>query len=72
MQQNTTELLELDSVELVPHFAIQDPLIQQIGLALHTGKNGYWSGGDRLWFYSSKPSPSALQTVDECHSASLD
>lgn len=34
LSQNSNQLFGTDEVELIPHFAIQDPLIQQIGLAL--------------------------------------
>lgn len=42
--RNASELLETDQVELVPHFAIQDSLIQQIGLALKTELQSNGSG----------------------------
>lgn len=34
LSMNAIELLETDRVELIPHFAVQDELIHQIGLAL--------------------------------------
>ncbi|MBW4653152.1 MAG: AraC family transcriptional regulator [Kaiparowitsia implicata GSE-PSE-MK54-09C] len=48
LSQNAIGLLGTDCVELIPHFAIQDGLIQQIGLALQAELQSL-SGGSRLY-----------------------
>lgn len=45
MRQNAAELMGSNGVELVPRFAIQDPLIQQIGLALQAELKTNRAGG---------------------------
>lgn len=45
LSQNAIDLLGTDCVELIPHFAIQDGLIQQIGLALQAELRSQGGGG---------------------------
>ena len=49
LSQNAIDLLGTDCVELIPHFAIQDGLIQQIGLALQAELQ---SGGSNSRLYA--------------------
>lgn len=48
LKQNAIDLLGTDCVELIPHFAIQDQLIYQIGLALQAELRSQ-EGGSRLY-----------------------
>ncbi|MBD6616455.1 helix-turn-helix transcriptional regulator [Komarekiella sp. 'clone 1'] len=45
LSRNAIELLETDRVELISHFAIQDKLIHQIGLALQEELRSQFCGG---------------------------